>query len=456
MSTTRINADLPYDDQAEGAVRRGKLQVRSVQADRRRPLVRLQGNPRLHFRRHFLHGDTRIGDKTKSNGFWPRVIASWEPNRNLSVNIQAAKGFRLGGINDPLNLPICTPADRGHLRAVRVGRTTRTRRCGTMKRGVKYSRHGDHLQRGGLPQRNQELAGHGRCRQLLVAPRLQRAQGATPGIEAEFSAHPLPASTCRSPAATSRSSSIRPSTIRVLANATGIRDGNRLPTVPKFQIAATATYEHTFSKRRLVRQGSVQHIGSRFTQPSDQEPGNPRTFVHGLPFNRQPATQTTVLGSETAGLQSGQPVGRPEIRFSGLELVAYVNNLFDKDPKLSFDRERGGRARLRLQRRSAADDRADGSAELRRGPCRRRRRHRRRPRRLRRRRRPAPDGSVILRDGGLPAPPPPPPPPPPPAPEAANAADRTWVVQCNAPLAPHRGGRRCRFTRRSKDVQRTA
>jgi len=31
---------------------------------------------------------------------------------------------------------------------------------------------------------------------------------------------------------------------------------------------------------------------------------------------------------------------------NGLEVVAYVKNLFDKDPKLSFDRERGGRARL--------------------------------------------------------------------------------------------------------------
>ena len=31
---------------------------------------------------------------------------------------------------------------------------------------------------------------------------------------------------------------------------------------------------------------------------------------------------------------------------SGLELVAYVNNLFDENAKLSFDRERGGRARL--------------------------------------------------------------------------------------------------------------
>ena len=31
---------------------------------------------------------------------------------------------------------------------------------------------------------------------------------------------------------------------------------------------------------------------------------------------------------------------------NGLEVVAYVNNLFDENALLSFDRERGGRARL--------------------------------------------------------------------------------------------------------------
>ena len=31
---------------------------------------------------------------------------------------------------------------------------------------------------------------------------------------------------------------------------------------------------------------------------------------------------------------------------SGLEVVLYANNLLDENPKLAFDRERGGRARL--------------------------------------------------------------------------------------------------------------
>ena len=71
---------------------------------------------RLHLRRPLLQRRHRIGDKTKSNGFSPRVIATWEPNRNLSVNVQAAKGFRLGGVNDPLNIPLCSAEDRGYLR----------------------------------------------------------------------------------------------------------------------------------------------------------------------------------------------------------------------------------------------------------------------------------------------------------------------------------------------------
>ena len=30
---------------------------------------------------------------------------------NTTLKAQIAKGFRLGGINDPLNIPVCTPED---------------------------------------------------------------------------------------------------------------------------------------------------------------------------------------------------------------------------------------------------------------------------------------------------------------------------------------------------------
>ena len=33
------------------------------------------------------------------------------PAPNVTVNAQASKGFRLGGVNDPLNLPLCNAQD---------------------------------------------------------------------------------------------------------------------------------------------------------------------------------------------------------------------------------------------------------------------------------------------------------------------------------------------------------
>uniref|UniRef100_UPI0035C72520 TonB-dependent receptor n=1 Tax=Sphingobium sp. TaxID=1912891 RepID=UPI0035C72520 len=61
----------------------------------------------------FPNGDNRVGDKTGSTGFSPRFIASYEANRDLTFNVQASKGFRLGGVNDPLNLPLCTGGATG-------------------------------------------------------------------------------------------------------------------------------------------------------------------------------------------------------------------------------------------------------------------------------------------------------------------------------------------------------
>jgi iron complex outermembrane receptor protein len=99
---------------------------------------------------------------------------------------------------------------------------------------------------------------------------------------------------------------------------------------------------------------------------------------------------------------------------SGLEVVAYVNNLFDENALLSFDRERGGRARLgynigtpRTIGLTARYRFASAPAVVEAAPP------------------PPPppppppatqtcaDGSVILATEACPVPPPPPPPPPP-------------------------------------------
>jgi iron complex outermembrane receptor protein len=124
----------------------------------------------------------------------------------------------------------------------------------------------------------------------------------------------------------------------------GIRDGNRLPSVPKLQVTASLTYNFSIVGRESYFTASVQHVGARFTQPSEQE-NNPRTFVHGLPFQGAPATAATTLDLQLpsynlVNLSMGMDFAR------GFSAVVYVNNATDEKALLSFDRERGGRARL--------------------------------------------------------------------------------------------------------------
>src|SRR6185503_13310411 len=52
-----------------------------------------------------------VPGSTSADGLAPRFIASYRATDNLTFNAQASQGFRLGGINDPLNVPLCTQAD---------------------------------------------------------------------------------------------------------------------------------------------------------------------------------------------------------------------------------------------------------------------------------------------------------------------------------------------------------
>src|SRR4029079_17724797 len=101
------NADIPYVIKQTAVFGEGSYRFNQFKLT--------AGGRWYHFKevRDFINGGlfspdfTSIGDTTKSSGFSPRVIGTWEPNRHLSVNLQAAKGFRLGGINDTLQLQMC-------------------------------------------------------------------------------------------------------------------------------------------------------------------------------------------------------------------------------------------------------------------------------------------------------------------------------------------------------------
>src|SRR4051794_27112954 len=293
----------------------------------------------------FSNDDTRIGDKTKSSGFSPRGIISWEPDRSLSVNIQAAKGFRLGGINDPLNIPLCSAND-----AIVFGNhpTYDDETLWNYEAGVKYSKHGITFNTAVFYNDIKNLqvtADAGSCSSRVV---FNVPKAHSKGIEAELSVHPivgLDLSLAGSVLNSKFDSSVTTVSGAIIA---GIREGNRLPTVPKYQFAATANYEAPLnSSMDWYVNGSVQRIGSRFTQPGDQEPG---AGIFNLTFFDPATGGSGVVPTDVGSLALpaytlvNASVGLRWL--SGLELVAYVKNIFDTDPKLSFDRERGGRARL--------------------------------------------------------------------------------------------------------------
>src|SRR5262249_32837916 len=53
-----------------------------------------------------------IPASTDSSGTSPRGIISYKLSEDFELNTQASRGFRLGGINDPINLPLCSATDR--------------------------------------------------------------------------------------------------------------------------------------------------------------------------------------------------------------------------------------------------------------------------------------------------------------------------------------------------------
>lgn len=293
----------------------------------------------------FSNGD-RQTDRTKSDGVNPRFLLSYKATDNVTINAQAAKGFRLGGVNDPLNIPLCSGGATG-VDALTFGNRPRYKDetlwnyelgIKSKARGVTFNAAAFYTDISNL----QVTADAGSCSSRVV---FNVPKAYTGGIEFELSTNPVKALTLGISGSYIESkfdSSVTTTAGVVIA---GIRDGNRLPTVPKFQISGNATYNFSVGKdAEAYVTASVQHVGNRFTQPSDQE-NNPRSFVSGLAFGGAPGTNATVLNLKLPSYELVNFSAGVDLK-NGLTVIGYVNNIFDENALLSFDRERGGRARL--------------------------------------------------------------------------------------------------------------
>jgi len=295
----------------------------------------------------FPNGDN-ARDKTSSTGFSPRLLLSYDVADGITLNAQASKGFRLGGVNDPLNLPLCDggvpngPDAQTFSGRPRYDDETLWNYEGGVKAqfgGITFNAAGFYTKINNL----QVTADAGSCSSRIVF----NADAHTMGLEVELSASPF----------TGLDLGLSGSYVEAEFDSTltrpngtvieGIREGNRLPSVPKFQMAANATYSFPIdasSDTNAFVTASFQHVGSRYTQPGDQE-NNPRTFVHGFTFGGAPIGSATTLDLKLPDYQLvnlGAGIEFP----NEFEISVYVNNLLDENALLAFDRERGGRARL--------------------------------------------------------------------------------------------------------------
>jgi outer membrane receptor protein involved in Fe transport len=288
----------------------------------------------------FSNLDNRV-DETSSHGFSPRLILTFEPAQDFRINAQASQGFRLGGVNDPLNLPLCSPTDAALFGGFQ---DYDDEKLWNYELGVRARRHGVNFAAAGFYtdiSNLQTTLDAGSCSSRIV---FNVPKAHSMGLEWELSATPVQGLdlTISGSVVRAEFDSTLPG---VLAATTGIRDGNRLPTVPNFQLSASASYSFPIATDANAYVGaSYQHVGSRYTQPSDQE-NNPRSFVSGLPYGGATGNAATIVdlklpAYDYVNLSAGVDWD------NGLGVMVYVNNLFDENALLSFDRERGGRARL--------------------------------------------------------------------------------------------------------------
>ena len=373
------HADLPYVDKQKALFGEASYKFGQFKLTAGGRWYDFQENARIRIRAAYSRTTTtgsatrpsRTASARAASSAGSRTAASASTSRSPRASVSAASTTR--------SIFRCAAPRTADLRTFGGFQTYKDETLWNYEAGFKYSKHGDHLQRRRFLQPDQEPAGHadaGSCSSRIV---FNVPKAHSEGIEAEFAVHPLPGLDLRSPEAAEFEVRFDGRQPGPGGDRTGIRKGNRLPTVPKYQFAATANYERRFnSNADWYVNGSVQR--DREPIHAAERPGAgagiDRPASSSIRRRAPPAPVRTDIGSfklpaytlvnASAGLKFD----------SGLELVAYVKNIFDTDPKLSLDRERGVRARIGYNVGQPRHDRTDGATELRRTPRRRRRRRR--------------------------------------------------------------------------------
>ena len=293
---------------------------------------------------------------TSATGVAPRIIASYDVTAETQVNAQVSKGFRLGGINDPLNAPICSAAD---LATFGDRGTWEDENLWNYEAGVKstflggrgtFNASGFYMDIRNL----QATVTAGTCSSRII---FNVPDARSAGVELELAAQPttffdfaVSASVADARLQSTITSTDAGGAVDVVS---GIEDGRRLPTTPRFQTAAAATWRWLAGGGWVgYVSGTFQHVGSRFTQVGDQAEGfgavnlmalspvlHPGTFIGG-PLTQGTFTFNPELPAyNILNARVGFLNGRWDVAF-------FADNLTDERAFLALDQERGTLARV--------------------------------------------------------------------------------------------------------------
>jgi iron complex outermembrane receptor protein len=295
-------------------------------------------------------GYTDQPGSVESDGFSPRVILTYNVDKNVQFTAQYSRGFRLGGINDPLNVGLCSDEDLvtysgfenwddEFVDNFEIGTKTRLADGHVTFNASVFMTRIDGLQ---------VIADAGTCSSRIII----NADAETPGAEFELFVRPNE-SWDFGLSATYVKAEVTESFLAASGPVAGIREGNQLPTSPELQAVGSATYNWSMGDNmESYLRFTVQYVGSSFTQLGDEEPnfglisssatrppGSARLIdlgavnVTNIEFN--PELPSYSIGNLRWGINTDR-----------WEAALFVNNLWDEQAFLSVDRERGRSARV--------------------------------------------------------------------------------------------------------------
>jgi iron complex outermembrane receptor protein len=282
----------------------------------------------------------------KATGVAPRVMASYKLSDATRLNAQVSKGFRLGGINDPLLTPNCQPADlitySGH--PTWENETLWNYEIGSKSR-IMNGRGSFNVAAFTSDVKNlQATVTAGTCSSRLIF-NVPKARSTGAEVELDLA----PNDNFDFAVTASHTNSKLRSTVVDQSGAviSGIRSGARMPSVPEDQAAAAATFRWPTKSWVGYATGVWTHVGDRFTQVGDEDLGS-NAAVSLTTFKGTiggPLTQTTFTfdpklpAYDLINLRFGVLKGK-------WDTALFINNVTDERAFLALDRERGFRARV--------------------------------------------------------------------------------------------------------------